>query len=84
MRLLDVDAIYRGPAAGAGRWVGVVLLRVYGAWRTQWDHLSKAAGAGVARVIGLCDRPYRGSAWSAAQFAAIAAAIAIALLWQRM
>lgn len=84
LRLLDVDAIYRGPAAGAGRWVGVVLLRMYGAWQTQWERLSKAGGAVVARVIRLCDRPYRGSAWSAAQFAAIAAAIAIALLWQRM
>jgi multicomponent Na+:H+ antiporter subunit D len=84
LRLLDVDAIYRGPAAGAGRWVGVVLLRVYGAWQTHWERLSKAVGSAVAGVIRLCDRPYRGAAWSAAQFAAIAAAIAIALLWQGM
>lgn len=84
LRLLDVDAIYRGPAAGAGRWVGVVLLRVYGAWQLHWERVSKAAGAGIAGVIRLCDQPYRGRAWSAAQFAAIAAAIAIALLWQRM
>lgn len=84
LRLLDVDAIYRGPAAGAGRWVGVVLLRVYGAWQAQWERMSNAAGAAVAQVIRLCDRPYSGNAWSAAQFAAIAAAIAIALLWQHM
>ena len=84
LRLLDIDAIYRGPAAGAGRWIGVVLLRVYGAWQTQWDHLLRAAGAAVGRLIRRCDQPYRGSAWSAAQFAAIAVAIAIALLWQRM
>jgi multicomponent Na+:H+ antiporter subunit D len=83
-RLLDVDAIYRGPAAGAGRWVGAVLLRLYGAWQSQWERFAKAAGSGIARVIRLSDRPYRGSAWSTAQFAAIAAAIAIALLWQRM
>jgi multicomponent Na+:H+ antiporter subunit D len=84
LRLLDVDAIYRGPAAGAGRWVGVVLLRLYGSWQTQWERFSNAAGLAIANAIRLCDRPYRGSAWSAAQFAAIAAAIAIALLWQRM
>jgi multicomponent Na+:H+ antiporter subunit D len=84
MRLLDVDAIYRGPAAGAGRWVGVVLLRVYGSWQTQWERLSQALGRAVAHLIQLCDQPYRGNAWGAAQFAAIAAAIAIALLWQGM
>lgn len=84
LRLLDVDAIYRGPAAGAGRWVGIVLLRVYGAWQTHWERISKATGAGLARLIRLCDRPYRPAAWSAAHFTAIAAAIALALLWQRM
>jgi hypothetical protein len=80
-RLLDVDAIYRGPAAGAGRWVGVVLLRIYGSWRAQWARISKAAGKGIAHLMSLCDRPYRGGAWPAAHFAAIAIAIALALLW---
>lgn len=84
VRMLDVDAIYRGPAAGAGRWVGVVLLRVYGGWRTQWRTISVATGAAIARVIARCDQPYRGRAWTAAQFMAVAAAIAIALLWQRV
>src|SRR5262249_11834946 len=27
LRVLDVDALYRGPAAGAGRWISVVLMR---------------------------------------------------------
>jgi multicomponent Na+:H+ antiporter subunit D len=82
LRLLDVDAIYRGPAAGAGRWIGVVLLRMYGAWRVQWDRFAKAVGAGLAGLMRLCDRPYRGGAWSVTHFAAVALAIAIALLWQ--
>ena len=84
LRVLDVDAIYRGPAAGAGRWIGVVLLRVYGAWRTQWERFAAAAGAGLARLLSLSDRPYRGGAWSATHFAAVALALAIALLWQTL
>lgn len=84
VRILDVDAIYRGPAAGAGRWIGVVLLRVYGAWRAQGERLARAAGTAIARLLRLSDRPYRGGAWSAAHFAAVALALAIALLWQTL
>lgn len=84
LQILDVDAIYRGPAAGAGRWVGVVLLRLYGGWRTQWARLSAASAGTIARVISRCDQPYQGQSWRAAQFVAVAAAIAIALLWQRL
>lgn len=84
LRLLDVDAVYRGPAAGAGRWFGVLLLRAYGGWQTRWAQFSRASAATLARLIRLSDRPYRASAWSAAHFAAIAAAVAIALLWQGM
>lgn len=83
IRLLDVDAIYRGPAASAGRWCGVVLLRLYGAWRTQWSAISKAAGGAIGRAISLSDRPYQGGAWRPAQLLAVATAVAIALLWQR-
>jgi len=58
IRTLDIDAFYRGPVAGAGRWAGVLLLRAYGAWQAGADR----AGAGMARVLGavaqLCDRPF--------------------------
>jgi multicomponent Na+:H+ antiporter subunit D len=83
-RLIDVDAIYRGPAAGAGRWVGVVLLRAYGAWAAQWERFATAAGAAIARVMRACDRPYRAGAFGAAQWVTLAAALALALLWQRL
>ncbi len=84
LRLLDVDAIYRGPAVGAGRWVGVVLLRVYGAWRGIWDWLVQATGTGLARLMRSCDQPYRSRLWGAAQFGTVAVAIALALLWGRL
>ncbi len=84
LRLLDVDAIYRGPAVDMGRWVGVVMLRLYGGWRGQWERLSTAAGGLVAHLMRSCDQPYRGQARGAAQFLTIAVAIAVALLWTRL
>lgn len=64
LRLLDVDALYQGPLAGAGRWTGVMLLRLYGVWQA----LSAAAGRKLAAALeGFAragDRPYQ-SAWLA-------------------
>ncbi|MGD9966999.1 MAG: proton-conducting transporter membrane subunit [Hyphomonadaceae bacterium] len=58
VHLLDVDALYRGPLAGAGEWAGVLALRVYGAWR-EW---TRDVGANAMRVLAAlanaCDRPY--------------------------
>ncbi len=51
-RLLDIDALYEGPAAGVARWVGVVLLRIYGGVRAAVREVG-------ARATSL--------AWSAAQ-----------------
>jgi len=84
LRILDVDAIYRGPAADAGRWLGVVLLRFYGAWLAQWRRLSSALGRALERAASMSDRPYRAGAWPVAQLLAVAGAIAMALLWQRL
>lgn len=80
VRLLDIDAFYRGPVAGAGRWIGVVLLRLYGAAQAQFDALSKRAGVGLAAWTQSFDRPYAPRAANVAQFAAVALLIAIILL----
>ncbi len=80
--LLDVDSLYRGPLAGAGRWCGVVLLRLYGAWR---DALKAGwRGAGHAAAVGAAawDRPYRERWGSAVQLVAICAVLVIILLAQ--
>jgi multicomponent Na+:H+ antiporter subunit D len=58
MRLLDIDALYRGPLAEAGRWAGVLGLRVYGSWQ-QWTRaFGVATMRQLAALAGLCDRPY--------------------------
>jgi len=59
VRLLDVDAFYRGPVAGAGRWVGVVMLRLHGAWQAGEARGAKWAGELLESLARRCDRPYR-------------------------
>jgi multicomponent Na+:H+ antiporter subunit D len=77
--LLDVDALYRGPLAGAGRWAGVLMLRVYGAWQSFTSRLSDRAGRAIAIWARNCDRPYAAGIASAAQFAIIAGLLLIML-----
>jgi hypothetical protein len=75
--LLDVDALYRGPLAGAGRWAGVLMLRVYGAWQAFTSRLSERVGSLAAAWARSCDRPYSTSLANAAQFAVIAGLLLI-------
>jgi multicomponent Na+:H+ antiporter subunit D len=83
LRMLDVDALYRGPASGAARWVGVVLMRIYGAWQAFSDKLAVRGASALARLVRETDRPYRTGALPAVQLAAIAIALAIALTWRQ-
>ncbi|HVY85006.1 MAG TPA: proton-conducting transporter membrane subunit [Caulobacterales bacterium] len=80
VRLLDLDALYRGPAAAAGRWIGVVLIRVYGGWGAAWRRLWLRAGDAFSAWAARCDRPYLEQWAGVAHFAAIAAVLAIILL----
>ncbi len=79
-RLLDFDSLYRGPIAGAGRWTGVVMLRLYGAWRDSLGVLARHISAGVGTWSRACDQPYKDSWAGAAQFVVISAVLAIILL----
>ena len=81
LRLRDVDALYRGPLAGAGRWLGVVLLRVYGTVQSFTEQQAAALGRFVMRAIRASDRPYGGSS-GLTSFAALRAAITVALVWR--
>lgn len=78
--LLDVDALYRGPVTGAGRWTGVVMLRLYGAGQAGAERLSLAAGRLLALGARACDRPYADQMSAAVQFFAICALLGIILL----
>jgi multicomponent Na+:H+ antiporter subunit D len=80
VRLLDIDALYRGPLAGAGRWAGVLALRVYGAWQSWTRRVSGAAGHSLAALARACDRPYAQAGTAAATFFCLAAMLLVMFL----
>jgi multicomponent Na+:H+ antiporter subunit D len=82
--LLDIDAFYRGPVAGAARWAGVVMLRVYGAWGAALAALIGRAARGLAAWTQSCDTPYLGRGWVALQFWAVGVLAAIILIAARL
>lgn len=75
-RLLDVDALYRGPLADAGRWAGVLALRVYGAWQSWTRRMSTFAGRKLTDLAGAFDRPYLRSGSGFVPFVCLAALLA--------
>lgn len=79
-RLLDLDALYRGPLAGAGRWLGVVLLRLYGAWRALSAAASARAAAAFASFARAGDQPYRDSFGGAIVLLGLAALLSLGFL----
>lgn len=77
MRIMDVDALYRGPFAGIGRWTGVVMLRLYGVWQTMSGAGAGRIGRAFAAFARAGDRPYRDAWGGAAGFAAIVMVLAL-------
>jgi multicomponent Na+:H+ antiporter subunit D len=78
--LLDIDALYRGPLTQAGRWAGVLALRVYGAWQNWTRRASLAAGRGLASLAAACDRPYVPSATAALTFFCVTSVLLVMFL----
>ncbi|MET0181389.1 MAG: proton-conducting transporter membrane subunit, partial [Caulobacterales bacterium] len=70
LRVLDVDALYRGPLSGIGRWTGVVMLRLYGTWQAASAALAEWLSALAARFTRAGDRPYADAGAGAAIFVA--------------
>ncbi|MBC7767732.1 MAG: hypothetical protein H7124_03015 [Phycisphaerales bacterium] len=82
-RPLDIDAFYRGPVAGAGRWAGALLLRAYGAWQAGATRTGYAFGRLLGRLSRLCDRPYAQTRVAdAAQFLTIGAILMTIMLFR--
>lgn len=77
--LLDIDALYRGPLAGAGRWLGVVMLRFYGAWQAALARFAGWLGEQFDAWTRSFDRPYARASRAAFQLIAIAVLVAIAV-----
>lgn len=80
IRLLDIDSLYRGPLAGAGRWSGVLMLRAYGAWQDFSRRVAKIVSDGAEAWVSRCDRPYAASIASFVQLATIGGALALMLM----
>ncbi|WP_135210765.1 proton-conducting transporter membrane subunit [Vitreimonas flagellata] len=80
IQLYDIDALYRGPLAGAGRWGGVLMLRIYGAWQDVSRRIARAVANAAQAWVSRCDRPYAASISSFVQLASIGAALGLMLL----
>lgn len=80
VRLLDIDALYRGPLAAAGRWAGVLLLRGYGSWQMASARAAAVATRLLGRLAQRFDRPYAARLGSALQFLSAGAVLLIMLL----
>ena len=78
--LLDIDAMYRGPLAQAGRWAGVLALRIYGAWQSWTRRTSRAAGEGLAALAAACDRPYSPAGSAAFTFVTLGVVLLVMFL----
>lgn len=78
--LRDVDALYRGPLAEGGRWLGVVLLRVYGAGQASAERLASGAANWIMRRVRAFDRPYAATVMRFGQFATLLAVLAAAII----
>lgn len=80
VNLMDLDALYRGPVASAGRWAGVLMLRAYGAWQVATAKAADRAASAVQIMARRFDKPYAPRFAAAAQLAAFAALLLIMLV----
>jgi multicomponent Na+:H+ antiporter subunit D len=81
VEIYDVDALYRGPVANAGRWIGALGLRVLSALARGVDLAGAGAVSLADRWLRSLDRPYadgRG-VWTLVTAAALTAAAVLAL-----
>lgn len=81
--LLDIDAVYSGPLSASARWLGIVTLRLYGAWLGLAGGVTKALSGVASAWITAQDRPY-GRVSPALQIAAVAGVVIVAVTAQRV
>lgn len=80
IRLLDIDALYRGPVADAGRWAGILALRLYGAWQSWTRRLSAAGVRQLGVWAAASDRPYASAAAGAVTFIGVSVMLLLVFL----
>ncbi|MBS0386521.1 MAG: hypothetical protein JSS00_14360 [Proteobacteria bacterium] len=82
LRLWDVDAFYRGPLASLARWVGIIMLRLYGSAQEGVARLQSAGGGVISALVRRLDRPYAPNAFAWGPFALVSVALLVVLLFR--
>ncbi len=63
-RLWDVDAFYRGPLSSLARWIGIIMLRLYGAAQNGFATMLRAVSGAASVLVRRFDRPYARSGFA--------------------
>lgn len=84
VRLWDVDAFYRGPLSSLARWVGIIMLRIYGASQNGFSRFLGATSNAASRLVRSFDRPYPARSFAWAQMGLIALVLLVVLLFREM
>jgi hypothetical protein len=79
LRLLDVDALYRGPLALAAGWVGNALLQLYWGWRHRSARWLGGVLDRMDRLAQAADRPFA-QTWDGPLLAGVLLLVVLAVL----
>jgi hypothetical protein len=80
--LWDVDAFYRGPLASLARWVGIIMLRLYGSAQEGVARLRNAGSSAVSVLVRRLDRPYAPNAFAWGPFALVGLVLLVVMLFR--
>ena len=83
-RLWDVDAFYRGPLSSLANWIGIIMLRIYGAGQNGFAGMLATASNAASVLVRRFDRPYASRAFAYAPLAMIGIVVLVVLLFREM
>ena len=83
-RLWDVDAFYRGPLSSLARWVGIIMLRIYGAMQNGFARFLGATSRTASRLVRGFDQPYTPKSFGWVQFGLVGLILLVVLLFREM
>jgi multicomponent Na+:H+ antiporter subunit D len=84
LRLWDVDAFYRGPLSSLARWVGIIMLRIYGASQNAFAGFLGATSNAASHLVRRFDQPYAPRSFAWAPFGLLGIILIVVLLFREM
>ena len=84
LRLWDVDAFYRGPLSSLARWVGIIMLRIYGAAQNGFARILGATSNAASRLVRRFDQPYAPRSFAWAPFGLMGIILIVVLLFREL